>query len=77
MAIICIYCTLRGRIKGTTSALYVIQHGLHGGPCYTAHDNGDSFSLSYTTNKAGKTQSTINHGKGRAVRKIMVLGLSQ
>ena len=25
----CIYCTLRGRIKGTASALSVIQHGLH------------------------------------------------
>ena len=40
----------------------------------TARDNGDSFSLSYTRNKAGKMQSTINqlkHGKGRAVRAIM------
>ena len=36
----------------------------------TARDNGDSFSPSYTGNKAGKMQSTINqlkHGKGRAV----------
>ena len=30
------YCTLRGRIKGTASAVSVIQHGLHGGTCYTA-----------------------------------------
>ena len=44
----------------------------------TAHDNGDSFSLPYTRNKAGKMQSTINqlkHGKERAVRAIMVLGV--
>ena len=40
----------------------------------TAHDNGDSFSLSI----AGKMQSTINqlkHGEKRAVRTIMVLGV--
>ena len=44
----------------------------------TAHDNSDGFSLSYTTNKTGKMQSTINqlkHGKERAVRAIMVLGV--
>ena len=44
----------------------------------TAGDNGDSFSLSYKVNKASKMQSTINqlkHGKGRAVRVIMVLGV--
>ena len=42
----------------------------------TAHDN--SFSLSYTRNKTGKMQSTINqlkHGKECAVRAIMVLGV--
>ena len=44
----------------------------------TAPDNGESFSLSYTRNKASKMQSTINqlkHGKGRTVRPIMVLGV--
>ena len=44
----------------------------------TACDNGGSFSLSYTRNKASKMLSTINqlkHGKGRAVRTIMVLGV--
>ena len=44
----------------------------------TARDNGDSFSLSYTRNKAGKMQSTINqlkHGKGHALRAIVVLGV--
>ena len=42
----------------------------------TAHDNGDSFSLSYIRSKAGKMQSTINqleHRKGRAVCTVMLV----
>ena len=43
----------------------------------TAHDSCDSFSLSYTRNKASKMLSTINqfkHGKVHAVH-IIVLGM--
>ena len=46
-----------------------VRHTLYS----AAHDNGDSFSLSYTRNKANKMQSTINHRKGRAVHAIMAL----
>ena len=74
-----VYCTLRGQIKGTASAVPVIARFTWGCMLYsTAHDNGDSCSLSYTRNKTGRMQSTINQlkgGKGRAVRAIMVLGL--
>ena len=70
----CTYCTLRGRIKGTLS---VIQRG---GARYTARHVITVIVLAFLTqeNKAGKIQSTINqlkHGKGRAVRAIMVLGV--
>ena len=70
------YCTLRGRIKGTSSAVSVIQHGLRGGARNTARHVITVIVLAVLTqeNKAGKIQSTINqlkHGKGRAVRAIM------
>ena len=44
------YCTLCGRIKGTTSALSVIQHMVYMRHALysTARDNCDSFSLSYS-----------------------------
>ena len=70
-----LYCTLCGRVKGTASALSVIAHGLHGGMCNAAQHVIRviySFSLSYTRNKAGKMQSTINQLKHGA---IMVLGV--
>ena len=36
MCYIHLYSTFRGRIKGTASAIFVVQHGLHGGARYTA-----------------------------------------
>ena len=67
------YCTLRGRIKGTASAISIIQHSLH-----TAQHVITVIVLAFLTqeNKASKMQSTINqlkHGKGRAVHAIIVL----
>ena len=69
---ICIYCTLRGRIKGAASA---VQHGLRGGARNTAQHVITVKVLAFLTqeNKAGKMQSTLKinqlkHGKGRAVR---------
>ena len=69
---------LRGRIKGTASAISVIQHGLRTGTCYTAWNMITVIVLAFLTqeNQASKMQSTINqlrHGKGRAVHAIMVL----
>ena len=64
-----VYCTLRARIKGAASAIFVIQHSLRGGARNTAWH---VIVLAFLTqeNKASKMQSTINqlkHGKGRAV----------
>ena len=60
---ICIYCTLCGRIKGAASAVSVIQHGLRGGARNTARHviTVTVLAFPYTTNKAGKMLSTINH----------------
>ena len=72
------YCTLCGQIKGTPGAVSIIQqHGLRGGTRYTARHVITVIVLAFLTqeNKAGKMQSTIKHGKGRAVRAIMVLGV--
>ena len=65
-----IYCTLRGRIKGTASPLSILQRGLREA---RAIQHG-TILLAFLT--ADKMQSTIKHGKGRAVRAIiMVLGM--
>ena len=59
-------------MKGTS----VIQHGLRGGARYTAWHVITVIVLAFLTrNKAGKMQSTLKHGKGRALRAIMVLGV--
>ena len=53
-------------------SMVYVRHALYS----TARDNGDSFSHSYS--QWCEMQSTINqlkHGKGRAVRTIMVLGV--
>ena len=51
------------------TAWFTWRHTLYS----TACDNDDSFSLSYTRNKAGKMQRTINQLKHGAVCAIMVL----
>ena len=68
--------------QSAASAVSVIQHGLRGARAIQ-HDSRHVIAvivLAFLTqeNKAGKMQSTINqlkHGKGRAVRAIMVLGV--
>ena len=72
-----IYCTLRGRIKGATSAISIIQHSLRGGARNTAWHVITVIVVAFLTqeNKAGKKQSTINqlkHGKD-VLYAIMVL----
>ena len=65
-----IYCTLCGRIKGTTSALSVIQHGLRGGTHYKARH-----VITYTRNKVSKMLSTINQLKhGKTILRLILYG---
>ena len=67
-----------GQIKGTTSALSVIQHGLHGGVRYTAWHVITVIVLAFLTQETRPVRCKQKYNKSikrRAVRAIMVLGV--